>query len=232
MRKLLIFDLEWVPLASSLQDLHKSMPEHAAAWERRCEKWHDQGKFSDMTYEEIFTKEAGFYPEFIKIICASVGYWKTDDDFAIDSFYGHDEVEILTKVQELFTKTAGKYKLCGHGIKRFDMPYLAKRMATNGMKIPWDLNNGNKKPWEIDAIDIAEEWGFGCNQEKYTPLDWVCVSLGIPTSKTDISGKDVAKAYYQDNRLEDIKNYCEADVRVTAQVERKLTSLTNPSLVS
>jgi len=232
MNKLLYFDMEWVPLAESLEKLKIQLPDHAAAWERRCEKWHDQGKFTDKTYDEIYQTEAGFFPEFIKIICISVGYYKDSENFAMDSFYGHDEYEILSKVKELFTKTAGKYKLCGHGIKRFDMPYLAKRMATHGMTIPWDLNNGAKKPWEIDAIDIAEEWGFGCNQEKYTPLDWVCVSLGIPTSKTDISGKDVAKAYYQDDRLEDIKNYCEADVRVSAQVERKLSSLTNPQLVS
>ena len=36
---------------------------------------------------------------------------------------------------------------------------------------------------------FAEEWGFGCNQEKFTPLDWMCASLGVPTPKADISGK-------------------------------------------
>ncbi|HIF15238.1 MAG TPA: hypothetical protein EYQ86_07975, partial [Bacteroidetes bacterium] len=118
---------------------------------------------------------------------------------------GDNESEILHKVHDLFTKTAGKYKLCGHGIKRFDMPFLAKRMAIHGMTIPWDLNNGSKKPWEISSVDLGEEWGFGCNQEKYTPLDWVCVSLGVPTPKTDISGKDVKNAYYLENVL--VENY-------------------------
>lgn len=234
-RKLLYFDMEWVPIAKDYATLKKAFPLHAEAWARRCEKWLGQGKFEGMSVGEIFAQEAGFYPEFIQIICVSVGYFKDTPEgrkFAMESFYGHDEKEILTKVHELFTKTAGKYKLCGHGIKRFDMPYLAKRMAIHGMTIPWDLNNGSKKPWEIDAVDLAEEWGFGCNAEKYTPLDWVCVSLGVPTSKTDISGKDVANAYYNQDRLEDIKNYCEADVKVTADAEQALYSLTNPSPVT
>jgi 3'-5' exonuclease len=229
--KKLYFDMEWVPIAKDYQSLEEKFPNHAEAWSRRCEKWRGNGKHNDLSDADIYDLEAGFYPEFIQIICISVGYYK-DGELAIQSFYGDIEKEILERVHELFTKTAGKYTLCGHSIKRFDMPYLAKRMAINGLTIPWDLNNGAKKPWEINSIDIAEEWGFGCNAEKYTPLDWMCISLGVPTSKTDISGKDVKLAYYNDNRLEDIKNYCEADVKATAEVEQKIFSLTNPSLVS
>ena len=236
MRKLLYFDMEWVPIAKDYSTLMKKFPDHADAWSRRCDKWRGNGKHEDLSNGDIYELEAGFYPEFIQIICISVGYYKDSVDgtpiLAIDSFFGHDEKEILTKVHELFTKTAGKYMLCGHSIKRFDMPYLSKRMAINGITIPWDLNNGAKKPWEITGIDIAEEWGFGCNAEKYTPLDWMCISLGVTSPKSDISGKDVKKAYYNEDRLIDIKNYCEADVKATAECEQKLFSFTNPAYVT
>ena len=233
MRKYLYFDMEWVPIAKDFKTLEKAFPEHAAAWSRRCEKWRTQERFAEMSNDEIWEQESGFYPEFIRIICISAGYWKDKDGekvFALDSFYGDDEKAILEKMNSLLTKTAGTYKLCGHSIKRFDMPYLAKRMAIHGMKIPWDLNNGSKKPWEIDSIDIAEEWGFGCNAEKFTPLDWMCAALDVPTPKSDISGKEVKNAYYEENRLEDIKNYCEADVKATALVEQKIYQLTTSGI--
>lgn len=226
MSQLLYFDAEWVPISKDFETLKKEFPLHAEAWTRRCIKFREQERFSKMTDFEIYDSEAGFYPEFIKIICISVGYFKNDTEWRIDSFYGHDEKEILDKFASLLNKTVGKYHLCGKAIKRYDMPFIAKRMAINGIKIPYDLNNGDKKPWEINVVDIGEMWGFGCFQETYTPLDWVCVSLGIPTPKNDISGAQVKVAYYEDNRLEDIKNYCERDVKATAEVERKLNKLT------
>jgi len=221
MANLLYIDAEWVPISKDFSTLQTEFPLHAEAWSRRCEKFRNQGKHEGLSDSEIYSNEAGFYPEFIKMICISAGYYK-EDEWRCDSFYGHDEKENLEKFADLLSKTQSRFKLCGHSIKRFDMPYIAKRMAINGIKIPYDLNNGDKKPWEITAVDIAEEWGFGCNQEKYTPLDWICVSLGVPTPKTDISGAQVAGAYYNDNRLEDIKDYCERDVKATADTYLKI----------
>jgi DNA polymerase elongation subunit (family B) len=198
---------------------------------RRCDKWHSQNKHVDLTPDELWNKEAGFYPEFIKILVISFGYYNANQVFKVDSCYGHDEKEVLTKAAEVLNKVGGTYALCGHSIKRFDMPYLAKRMVINGIKIPHLLNVGDQKPWERTAVDIAELWGFGCNQEMYTPLDWICVSLGVETSKGDISGGQVAYAYWEQDRLEDIKDYCERDVEVTAKVERKLSAMIYPEYV-
>jgi DNA polymerase elongation subunit (family B) len=228
MNKLLYFDMEWAPLSQNLSALAKEHPLHYQAWMRRYDKWQSQGKFLEKTADEVFSQEAGFFPEFIKIIVVSFGYYNANGEFKVDSSYGHNEKQLLEKVAEVLNKVGATYALCGHSIKRFDMPYLAKRMAFNGIPIPYLLNVGDKKPWERTAVDIAELWGFGCNQEMFTPLDWICTSLGVETSKTGISGKDVASAYWDENRLEEIKDYCEADVRVTANVERKLSLLINP----
>lgn len=223
--------MEWVPLALNLSDLAKSHPKHYEAWIRKSEKWHSQNKFKEFTPEELWRREAGFFPEFIKVIVISFGYYNANQEFKVDSCYGHDEKELLTKAAEVLNKVGGTYALCGHSIKRFDMPYLAKRMVINGIHIPHLLNVGDQKPWERTAVDIAELWGFGCNQEMFTPLDWICVSLDIETSKTDINGSQVAYAYWEENRLEDIKDYCERDVIVTAKVERKITGIIKPEYI-
>ena len=231
MNRILYFDMEWVPLSPDLPALYEDHPKHYEAWIRQCKKWQSKGKHTELSYDEIWLKEAGFSPEFIKIIVISFGYFNANGLFKVDSCYGYEEKEVLEKAATVLDKVGSTYVLCGHSIKRFDMPYLAKRMAINGIKIPFLLNIGDKKPWERTAVDIAELWGFGCSQEMYTPLDWICVSLGVETSKTDIGGADVANAYYNEDRLEDIKDYCERDVKVTADVERKLTSLINPEYI-
>ena len=225
MKKILYFDLEWVPVEKDLDTVRYKNPVLYDAWVRRYDKFKESGKLENYNSpEEYFDAEAGFYPEFIKIIVGSFGYYSDNGQFKVDSIHGDDELEVLTNIKKLLDKVYGHYKLCGHGIKRYDMPYLAKRMAINGLKVPHDLNNGNKKPWEIDVVDTSELWSFGCNQKKYTPLDWICAVLDVPTSKSDISGKDVKKAYYEEGRLNDIKDYCERDVEVTAQVERKINN--------
>lgn len=232
-KKKLYFDMEWVPISISLENLKTDYPKYYEAFIRRVEKWKTQDKFVDLSPDEIYNKEAGFFPEFIKIISISFGFFNNNGELKIDSIYGHDELEILTKTKELLDKVANKYILCGHSIKRFDMPYLAKRMAINGLQIPFLLNVGDLKPWEQSAVDIAEVWGFGVRAEMYTPLDWICMALDIDTSKSgDITGKDVSHAYWNDNRLEDIKDYCEADVKATAYVDVKMNSYINPKSTS
>lgn len=231
MPRLLYFDMEWVPLSKDLNSLSKEYPLQYDAWMRRYKKWNEQGKYLDKTAAEVYKEECGFYAEYIKIIVISFGYYNGNGEFKVDSCYGNNEKELLLNAATVLNKVGSTYALCGHSIKRFDMPFLAKRMAFNGINIPFLLNVGPLKPWERTAVDIAEMWGFGCNQEMFTPLDWICTSLGVETSKSGISGKDVANAYWVENRLEEIREYCENDVIVTAKVERKLSSLINPPVI-
>lgn len=226
MKGILFFDLEWVPITKTFSDLYSLNPDKAKTWSNRCDRWRSQGKFPDMTDDEIWLDSAGLNPEFIKIVVASFGFEQPDGTFKVHTIAKHDEEELLRECQTILNNSTS-YRLCGHAIKRYDMPYLAKRMLINGINLPYQLNNYGKKPWDLTAIDTAEMWGCGVMAESYTPLDTICGALDIPTSKSDIAGKDVQKVYYDegDEGLQRIATYCGKDVEVTAKVYKKINDL-------
>jgi len=227
--KLFYFDCEWVPIAQDFFSLKMDHPELAEVFEHRVEKWEHQrkvdglSKFGDL--DAWWDEKAHFHPEFCKMICVSYGYYKKGGEFEIQSVYGEDENKILTTIQQVFDKVnvAGML-LCGYMIKRFDMPWLAKRMMINGLKPPPNLSVYGKKPWEVEVFDLPEVWGQGNMQESYTPFELASVAMGMESPKNDLSGDKVKEAYYK-GEIERIKDYCEGDVRGTATLAEKLIDL-------
>ena len=213
--KLFYFDCEWVPLTDTFFDLKMDYPDLAEVFEHQVEKWtHNNKRDGKPVYEKMdewWEEKAHFHPEFCKIVCVSYGYFQKGE-FLIKSIYGEDEKKLLTSVAEVFGKVdeLGFY-LCGYMIKRFDMPWLAKRMMINKIKPPKNISVYGKKPWEIDVFDLPEVWGQGNMNESYTPFELACTAMGIPSSKDDLSGAEVKEAYYR-GELDRIKDYCEKDV--------------------
>ena len=113
----------------------------------------------------------------------------------------------------------------GHNIKRFDIPFLCKRLILNGLEIPEQFKVYGKKPWELTFIDTAEVWSFGAWQESFTSLDILTTALGIPTPKSDIDGSQVGEVYWQDEDYKRIADYCEKDVAATINVLMQLSGL-------
>ncbi len=173
------------------------------------------------TVEDLY-EQAGIWAEFGKIIVISLGFFVKDDgsEFRLKSFASDNEKELLTDFSNLLNT---KYfqrkdlKLCAHNGKEFDFPYIARRMIINGLTLPKQLQVFGKKPWETPFCDTMELWRFG-DYKHYTSLELLTHILGIPSPKEDISGKDVARVYYEDKDLERIKKYCENDVIAIAQI--------------
>ena len=117
----------------------------------------------------------------------------------------------------------GKPKqFCGHNIKEFDIPYICRRALIGNVRLPNVLAElQTKKPWEIPLLDTLQLWKFG-DYKHYTSLDLLAGVLGIETPKSDISGADVARVFYEEDDIQRIKTYCEKDVLTTVQVFRKL----------
>lgn len=230
LKKLFLFDCEWVPIVKNYDELSK-FPTLKDAWNRRCTKWNDDKKKKrepEMTPSEYWDVDAHWHAEFNKMVCISFGYHTAAGEFKTNSIYGHDETEILTLFNKLLLSVEKRnYILSGYAIKRFDMPWTAKRMMINGIKPSKLLNVYGQKPWDVNVYDLPEVWGMGCNQENYTPFDWATVALGIETSKNDIGGADVKRVYYEegDAGLERIKTYCEKDVTVSYELAKKLLEL-------
>jgi hypothetical protein len=119
---------------------------------------------------------------------------------------------------------AGKsMRLCGHNIKKFDIPWLVKRMIINKVPVPPQLQLWGKKPWEIVHVDTGELWSMG-SWDGYISLDLLSASLDIPSPKDNMSGAYVGHAFWYDKDYIKIKDYCEEDVKCVARICHKLSN--------
>ena len=115
--------------------------------------------------------------------------------------------------------------LCGHNVKGFDIPTLAKRMMMYGLEPPKLLPSYDTKPWEVKAIDTKDIWQYG-GYGQFASLELMCVCMGVESSKnTEVTGNRVHEAYYMFNQLDLIVEYCERDVEVLIHVMKKLKEL-------
>ena len=181
---------------------------------------------SELDKNQMFIKRAGLVPEFSKIICVSVAFVMDNGDIKKQTFSGNDEKEVLEGVQKLLDRCGRlDFFLCGHNLKNFDIPMLAKRMIINGLMPPSILPSYDTKPWEVKAIDTKEVWQYG-SYTSIGSLDLLCSCLDIPTPKDgEVTGDKVHDYYWNKNQLDKISEYCERDVLVLIDVINKLKSL-------
>ncbi len=180
---------------------------------------------SDKKKEESFIDRAGIYAEFGKIICITIGAIERRKNemvrFKVKSFFGDDERKILKDFFEVINQYYGepqKSKLCGHNIREFDFPYIARRAMIQGLVLPMMFKAMGQRAWQVpQLIDTMELWKFG-DYKNYVSLDLLCSSLNIDSPKDGITGADVGRVYYEQNGLEQIVRYCERDVWAVTQV--------------
>ena len=174
----------------------------------------------------LYEAKAGIFAEFAKVICISVGYIAKAGEFRIKSFSGHDEKLLLNdfcNMMDQHFRNPEKYKLCGHNIREFDIPFICRRLTKHGIKLPNMLNTSGKKPWELSfIIDTMDLWRFG-DFKNYTSLNLLAAVLEIPSPKDDIDGSMVGQVYWKEKALDRIVKYCEKDVLTSARVYLKLS---------
>jgi len=213
LNNILFLDIETVPEQEHFSDLDSDWQ---LLWDQKT-----QYQRKDAFSAEDFYEKAGIWSEFGKIITISVGYFTNKSDirnFNITSFWG-SEIEILIKFASFLDSNfnLSQHVLCGHNCKEFDLPFIARRMIVNQIKLPNKLNLFGKKPWEVNHIDTLELWKFG-DYKHYTSLKLLTKILNIPSPKDDIDGSDVAKVYYKEKDIDRIITYCEKDVLAVAQI--------------
>ena len=224
---LIFLDIETVPQFSSHDQLSDTMKELWAAK-------HSFLKTENETSEEGYLKRAGVYAEFAKIICISIGYFRTDKEtkqrtFRLKSFSGDNEKVLLEEFTQLINKNfdSQRFHFCGHNVREFDIPFVCRRLLINQLNFPDLLDVSGKRPWEMFDVDTLQLWKFG-DYKHYTSLKLLSEVLGIPTSKTDIEGKDVCRVYWQEKGLERIVDYCQKDVVAVARLLLRFKGDTQP----
>lgn len=217
LNNILFLDIETVPETEDFNSLDSELQE---LWQQKTQ----YQRKDDYSAEEFYDR-AGIWAEFGKIVCISVGYFANKSDirnFRVTSFLG-EEVTILKDFNNLLNNhfNQAQHLLCGHNIKEFDIPFLARRMIINNITIPNKLNLFGKKPWEIPHLDTLELWKFS-DYKHYTSLKLMCKVLGIPSPKGDIDGSQVGQVYYVDKDIDRIITYCEKDTIAVAQIFLRL----------
>lgn len=192
--RMLIIDIETVPNEAALQT------SQWAAYKAR------KGIESD--------QDAALHPAFGMVCCAVV--LDTEGDgapmWARLTPGDEDDADLL---RTLSTQLPARAALAGHNIKGFDLPFLACRYLANGMPVPPALNVVGLKPWEVPHVDTCEMLKFGGRTA--ISLDDACLMMGIPSPKTSMHGSEVWQAYRK-GRIDEIVEYCTADVRATGQL--------------
>jgi len=186
----------------------------------------EDNEILDDQKNKVFTSRAGLVPEFAKIVCVSFAFVLDNGDVRKQTFANDNEFNLLKDVQGLLNKCAKlDFWLCGHNLKNFDIPMLAKRMIINGLMPPTLLPTYDTKPWEIKAIDTKEIWQYGA-YSSIGSLDLLCSTMEIQTSKDgEVNGDKVHEEYWEKQNLKGISEYCEKDVEVLIQIIKKFKDL-------
>lgn len=227
--KILFLDIETVGISEDYDTCESDNPEIAQQFSKYFD-WF-QKRFPEDAIDIdaknfMFRRRSALVPEFAKIVCVSVSFVTDKGDIKSQTFSGDDEKQVLLDSQTLLER-CGKlgFYLCGHNLKNFDIPMLAKRMVINGLLPPSILPSYDTKPWEIKAIDTKEIWQFG-SYTSIGSLDLMCTCMDIPSPKEgEITGEKVHNAYWNEGKLKEIAEYCERDVKVLVDVIKKLKEL-------
>jgi predicted PolB exonuclease-like 3'-5' exonuclease len=231
--KILFLDIETVGGCPDLESCERFSPEIAEQFHKYFDwflkRFPEDNLMSTTEMElknDIFKKRAALVPEFAKIICVSMAFVMENGEVKKQTFSGDNEKELLTQVRNLLDRCHNlDFYLCGHNLKNFDIPMLAKRMIINGILPSKILPSYDTKPWEVKAIDTKEIWQYG-SYTSIGSLDLVCSTMEIPTPKDgEITGDKVHSAYWEEQKLSEISEYCEKDVNVLIEFIKKLKNL-------
>jgi uncharacterized protein YprB with RNaseH-like and TPR domain len=225
--KLLFIDIETVGVQPDWDSLVKKNEELSFQFENYLD-WF-QKRFpedADKPVGTMFVNRSALVPEFARIACVSVAFVMDNGEVKMQSFSDPDEGKMLLDVQKLLYRVGELgFFLCGHNVKGFDIPMLAKRMIINGILPPKILPGHDTKPWEVKALDTKELWQYG-SYGSIASLELMCVSLGVESSKNmEVTGNKVHEAFWVKKDIKGIVEYCEKDVSVLIDVIKKIVEL-------
>jgi hypothetical protein len=225
LQKILFLDIETVGVYPDWETLVKENEPLSFQFEHYFD-WFQKRFPEDADKGQMFVNRAALVPEFARIACVSVAFVTEQGEVKMQSFSNPDEKKMLLEVQKLLYRVGELgFFLCGHNVKGFDIPMLAKRMIMNGIMPPKILPGHDTKPWEIKALDTKEVWQYG-GYGSIASLELMCVCLGVESSKTmEVTGNKVHEAFWIKKDIEGIVKYCEKDVSVLIDVVKKLMNL-------
>lgn len=197
-------------------------------WEKKC-RYHlnNISKSEDAVsmLASLYRAKSGIYAEFAKVVCVSVGFTikkGVQSSFVSKSFCHPNEELVLMAFSHFLAEHIEFRSLCGHNIREFDVPFLARRFSVHGIGIPDLLNVRGKRPWEVKhLIDTMELWKFG-DYKHFTSLGLLASLFHLEDPKSNFSGEDVHDTYWIRKDMDKIRRYCENDVRTVYELLQRM----------
>jgi predicted PolB exonuclease-like 3'-5' exonuclease len=225
--KILFIDIETVGIEADYPTLEKKNPKLAELFSN-YESWFKKRfpEDSDVTLDQLFQTRTALVPEFARIVTVCLGIVDQSGKFKTTVFSDENERALLVDLRKtLFRCGELGYFLCGHNVKNFDIPMMAKRMIINNILPPKIFPTYDTKPWEVKAIDTRDVWQYG-QYASISTLDLMCGVMGVESSKSDeMDGSRVHEVFYKEKNIDKINTYCEKDVKVLYEVVKKLQNL-------
>jgi predicted PolB exonuclease-like 3'-5' exonuclease len=225
--KILFIDIETVGIESDYPTLEKKNPKLAELFSN-YESWFKKRfpEDADVTLDQLFQTRTALVPEFARIVTVCLGIVDQSGKFKTTVFSDENERALLVDLRKtLFRCGELGYFLCGHNVKNFDIPMMAKRMIINNILPPKIFPTYDTKPWEVKAIDTRDVWQYG-QYASISTLDLMCGVMGVESSKSDeMDGSRVHEVFYKEKNIDKINTYCEKDVKVLYEVVKKLQNL-------
>jgi predicted PolB exonuclease-like 3'-5' exonuclease len=227
LEKILFIDIETVGCEVDYDALSKSNPKLASLFQH-YESWFKKRFPEDVDADlnTLFSTRAALVPEFSKIVTVCLGIVDQQGKFKTTIFSNENERTLLVELRKTLFKCGELgYFLCGHNVKNFDIPTIAKRMIINDLMPPKILPTYDTKPWEVRAIDTRDVWQYG-QYASISTLDLMCGVLGVESPKSEeMDGSKVHQVYWKEKNIDKINTYCEKDVVQLFDVVKKLINL-------
>jgi hypothetical protein len=91
-----------------------------------------------------------------------------------------------------------------------------------GKQVPNVISTHEKKPWEVNIIDLKEMWKSFSNLD--VTFEEAAYAMNVPSPKDDIDGSQVHGEYWKGN-IDRITAYCEKDVRAMINLCENINSI-------
>jgi 3'-5' exonuclease len=223
----LLLDIETVAQYKDYFLFKESKPKLAELWVEKASKYYEkhQKEMEGLTifdeHDFIYQKYAGLYPEFGKIVSISRGIITDKNEIKIANSSENDEKTLLSNfINKIsaYKNSNHKGKLFGYNINGFDIPYICRRLVINGLEIPPFINSADKKPWEVEVVDLFSFWKFGGYEG--CSFDVLCEVLEIESPKNgEVKNKTLNQYYYSHkDPMKEIVKYNNADIKAMGDI--------------
>jgi predicted PolB exonuclease-like 3'-5' exonuclease len=220
-QKCLFFDIETTSRFKTFEEFRINEYEISKIWTDKCL---EHAKYKDNP-EKSYEESASLYPEYGKVVCISYGYFcTTDNKWKVESLSDNNsnECNLLKSFAKIINTRFYHHILAGFNIKKFDVPFLYRRMLVHKILPPTQFDTWDKKPWDIISLDLYRVWSELYTINSMCSFDLICHLMGVESPKNgNVRGSNVGEFYFNGN-IDDIVKYCRKDVQASIKLAMNL----------